>query len=91
MSLLWSWLFPPPPRKQPERVPTDTVVSLSILEKSWMMRSVHMNWSLRFDQVLDTTKLQQSLEELISNGPSWRKLGGRFRLNVIIHNRELTQ
>lgn len=40
------------------------------------------NWSFRFHDVLDANMLHQSLEELISKGENWAKLGGRFRLNV---------
>lgn len=40
------------------------------------------NWSFRFHDVLDAGMLHRSLEELISKGENWAKLGGRFRLNV---------
>lgn len=40
------------------------------------------NWSFRFSDVLDADMLRRSLEELISKGENWAKLGGRFRLNV---------
>lgn len=40
------------------------------------------NWSFRFHDVLDADMLHRSLEELISKGKNWAKLGGRFRLNV---------
>lgn len=40
------------------------------------------NWSFRFHDVLDADMLHRSLEELISKGDNWAKLGGRFRLNV---------
>lgn len=40
------------------------------------------NWSFRFQDVLDADMLHRSLEELISKGENWAKLGGRFRLNV---------
>lgn len=41
-------------------------------------------WSFRFHDVLDPDMLHQSLEELISTGENWRKLGGRFRRNVSV-------
>lgn len=40
------------------------------------------NWSFRFHDVLDADKLHRGLEELISQGENWAKLGGRFRRNV---------
>lgn len=40
------------------------------------------NWSFRFPDVLDADKLHRSLEELISKGENWAKLGSRFRFNV---------
>ncbi|CZS95622.1 uncharacterized protein RCO7_10950 [Rhynchosporium graminicola] len=80
MSSLLSWLFPTW-IQQPAKIPTDTVVKLSAIENSWLMRSMNTNWSLRFNEVLDTVRLQQALEKLITTGPNWRKLGGRFRLD----------
>lgn len=79
-----SWLFGGKRQqcRQPERVATDTVVKLATLENSLMMRSMCMNWTFRFEDALDVSTLQKSLEDLISKGQNWRKLGGRFRVNV---------
>lgn len=86
MVSLLSWLFSGKgsQRQRPERVPTDTVVKLATLENSLMMRSMCMNWTFRFEEALDVGMLERSLEDLISKGPNWRKLGGRFRISVSI-------
>ncbi|KAJ0164552.1 hypothetical protein CTA2_733 [Colletotrichum tanaceti] len=81
MSSLRSLLNPilgPKPR-QPERVPTDTVIRLSALDSSWMMRMMIMSWSLCFHDALNPDMLYASLSELLTVG-NWRKLGGRPRL-----------
>lgn len=89
MVSLLSWLFSGkgPQRQRPGRVLTDTVVELATLENSLMMRSMCMNWTFRFEEALDVGMLERSLEDLICKGPNWRKLGGRFRVNVsmILH------
>lgn len=79
-----SWLFSAKRQqcRQPERVVDDTVVKLATLENSLMMRSMCMNWTFRFEDTLDVSTLQKSIEDLISKGRNWRKLGGRFRVNV---------
>ncbi|KAG8168173.1 hypothetical protein KVR01_003862 [Diaporthe batatas] len=79
-----SWLFSGKRQqcRQPGRVVTDTVVKLATLENSLMMRSMCMNWTFRFEHALDVAMLQKSLEDLISKGHNWRKLGGRFRVNT---------
>ncbi|POS72664.1 hypothetical protein DHEL01_v208945 [Diaporthe helianthi] len=84
MVSLVSWLFSGKRQqcRQPERVVTDTVVKLATLEDSLMMRSMCMNWTFRFEETLDVSILQRSLEDLISKGRNWRKLGGRFRVNA---------
>lgn len=86
MVSLLSWLFSGKgsQRRRPERVQTDTVVTLATLENSLMMRSMCMNWTFRFEEALDVGMLESSLEDLISKGPNWRKLGGRFRANASI-------
>ncbi|KAF4807897.1 Acetyltransferase BOT5 [Colletotrichum siamense] len=68
-----------PERRQPDRVPTDTVFQLSAMDSSWMMRMMIMSWSMCFHDVLDADKLHDSLTELLNIG-HWKKLGGRPRL-----------
>lgn len=86
MVSLLSWLFSRKgsQRQRPERVLTDKVLKLPTLENSLMMRSMCMNWTFRFEDALDVGMLQISLEDLISKGPNWKKLGGRFRINASI-------
>ncbi|KAK7456634.1 hypothetical protein Landi51_01910 [Colletotrichum acutatum] len=64
---------------QPDRIPTDTVVQLSAMDSSWMMRMMIMSWSMCFHDVLDPVMLHDSLSELLTIG-NWKKLGGRPRL-----------
>ncbi|KAJ0308671.1 hypothetical protein COL516b_003215 [Colletotrichum fioriniae] len=68
-----------PEPRQPDRIPTDTVVSLSAMDSSWMMRMMIMSWSMCFHDVLDPAMLHASLSELLTIG-NWKKLGGRPRL-----------
>ncbi|OHF00953.1 hypothetical protein CORC01_03781 [Colletotrichum orchidophilum] len=75
---LFNPILGPEPHK-PDRVPTDTVVQLSAMDSSWMMRMMIMSWSMCFHDVLDPSMLHASLSELLTIG-NWRKLGGRPRL-----------
>ncbi|TDZ16769.1 Acetyltransferase BOT5 [Colletotrichum orbiculare MAFF 240422] len=68
-----------PERRQPDPIPTDTVIRLSAMDSSWMMRMMIMSWSMCFHDVLDADMLHSSLCELLSIG-HWKKLGGRPRL-----------
>jgi hypothetical protein len=65
----------------PERVPTDIVIPLHELDDTKTHRALCVDFSLRFDNVLDVEKLVGALERLIEK-PGWRKLGARLRLNV---------
>ncbi|UQC91347.1 uncharacterized protein CLUP02_16881 [Colletotrichum lupini] len=68
-----------PEPRQPDRIPTDTVVQLSAMDSSWMMRMMVMSWSMCFRDVLDPAMLHASLSELLTIG-NWKKLGARPRL-----------
>ncbi|KAF6824374.1 lysr family regulatory protein [Colletotrichum plurivorum] len=68
-----------PRRRQPDPIPTDTVILLSAMDSSWMMRMMIMSWSMCFHDVLDADMLHDSLSELLTIG-DWRKLGGRPRV-----------
>ena len=85
-----------PPR--PERVPTDTVVPLSIIDNHRLLRSLCVHFTCRFDNVLDTEMLRLSLERLLELD-GWRRLGARLREDVstgledmawLVYNLELT-
>lgn len=67
--------------RQPPRVPTDDVFAAGFFDNSSAVRPVVMRWMARFDDVLDAEKLRDSLDTLL-NMESWRRLGGRLRLNV---------
>ncbi|KAI1077424.1 hypothetical protein F5B20DRAFT_572328 [Whalleya microplaca] len=60
--------------------PTDTIIPLHSYDDTLTNRSVVLECTMRFDDVLDPYKLHSSLEKLLSR-PDWRKLGGRLRLN----------
>ncbi|KAJ5602411.1 hypothetical protein N7537_005367 [Penicillium hordei] len=60
----------------PATVPTDTVVP--IYEIDYLSHKT-MELIMRFDDVLDPAKLQQSLRRLLEIG-NWRKLGARVRV-----------
>ena len=53
--------------------------------RSWdeqdTMQRIVMEFSYRFDDVLDVQKLKSSLERLLEIG-EWRSLGARFKKNV---------
>jgi hypothetical protein len=66
---------------QPAPIPTDTIVPLHSLDDNDIFRSIILNFTFCFDDVLDADKLYLSLEKLLSR-EDWRKLGGRMRLNV---------
>ncbi|KAL7624935.1 hypothetical protein AAE478_004149 [Parahypoxylon ruwenzoriense] len=65
-------------RAAPDRVPTDTVVPLNILDGSLINRTFVMNSLYVFDDVLDPEKLRGSLERL-AHREGYRKLGARLR------------
>lgn len=64
----------------PEHVPTDTILPLHSYDDGAIQRSMIVDFSLRFDDVLDVQKLVRALEQLLEK-PGWRKLGARLRLN----------
>jgi hypothetical protein len=67
--------------KAPNRVETDQVYPLHMLDDTKTLRGIVVTWTLRFDDVLDADKLHDALSRLLDIG-DWRKLGGRLRLNV---------
>lgn len=67
----------------PPRVPTDTVIPLFRLDDTRIMRSMSLEYTMRFDEVLDADKLHDALWKLLEQ-PGWKKLGARLRLNVLL-------
>ncbi|KAI5864856.1 hypothetical protein GGS23DRAFT_466593 [Durotheca rogersii] len=66
--------------KTPMTIPSDTVIPLHFYDDTPVNRSVIVEFTMRFDDVLDADKLRTSLEKLLSRR-DWRKLGARLRLN----------
>lgn len=67
--------------RNPAKIATDTIIPMHYFDDNLLNRSVLLYITLRFDQVLDPTKLRDGMEKLIEIG-DWRKLGARVRLNV---------
>lgn len=78
MAFLFSWLKSKP--IPPARVTTDTVIPLHSLDDTNVNRSVALDLSLNYEDVLDVGKLAGALERLLER-PGWRKLGARLRMN----------
>jgi hypothetical protein len=76
-------LFSSPSPPQPATVPSDEIIPLHFWNTALCMRGTVLDISLKFDDVLDFTKLRSGLEELLNVG-SWRQLGARLRLNVCV-------
>ncbi|KAJ5143333.1 uncharacterized protein N7515_002120 [Penicillium bovifimosum] len=72
--------FSSPSLPQLATVPSDEIIPLHFWNTALCMRGTVLDISLKFDDVLDITKLRNGLEELI-NIESWRQLGARLRLN----------
>lgn len=64
-----------------QKVPTDEVISPFFFDDTPLYRNAVSCWKLRFNNVLDGDKLHAALARLLEM-EGWRKLGGRFRLNV---------
>ncbi|KAJ4003934.1 hypothetical protein NW752_010974 [Fusarium irregulare] len=75
MDSLWRMLG-----KSPEKVETDDVYPLHMLDDTKTLRGIVVTWTLRFNDVMDADTLHSSLSRLLEIG-DWRKLGGRLRLN----------
>lgn len=59
----------------------DEIYPLHMLDDTKTLRGFVTTWTLRFDDVLDSDLLRNTLTRLLEIG-DWRKLGGRLRLNV---------
>ncbi|KAL0939777.1 lysr family regulatory protein [Colletotrichum truncatum] len=64
---------------QPPRVATDDVYPVHFFDDTKPFREMLLNWTLRFDDVLDADKLETALARLLEIG-DWKKFGGRMRL-----------
>lgn len=68
-------------RKPPNAVPTDTVVPLRFWDDKDYLRCFTVDFTYRFDDVLDVQKLQSALDRLMRIG-DWGQLGARIRRKV---------
>lgn len=62
-------------------MPGDEVIPMFSADDKPHNRAMVVEFTYRFDDVLDSQKLKSSLERLLELG-EWRKLGARVRLNV---------
>jgi hypothetical protein len=66
---------------QPATVPSDEIIPLHFWNTALCMRGTVLDVSLKFDDVLDISKLRDGLEKLFEM-EDWRQLGARLRMNV---------
>jgi hypothetical protein len=66
---------------RPATISTDTIIPLHSLDDNFIYRAIVLDFTLRFDDVLDPEKLRTALARLMGLG-NWRKLGARLRMNV---------
>lgn len=59
----------------------DEVVRFRFWDDNDVMQKIVMEFTYRFDDVLDPAKLRSSLDRLLQVG-EWRQIGARFRKNV---------
>jgi hypothetical protein len=68
--------------EEPSQTATnDTIIPFHFWDDVPYTRGICLNVTLRFEEVLDTKQLHDSLERLFEIG-NWRKLGARLRQNV---------
>lgn len=77
MGLLFSKLK----QTQPATVPTDLIIPFHYWDDIPTTRSLCLDYTFRFDDVLDAEKIRAALDRLLEIG-DWRKLGARLRRNV---------
>lgn len=59
----------------------DIVIPFHYLDDMWHNKALLLDFTYRFDDLLDADMLKSSLERLMEMD-GWRKLGGRVRINV---------
>jgi hypothetical protein len=62
-------------------IPTDTIIPLHYWDDHQTTRALTFDFTFRFDDIMDVSKIRQSLVRLMEIG-DWRKLGARLRMNV---------
>lgn len=71
-------------RTEGQQVPNfedDHIYPATLLDDTRSLRDMVLHWTFLFNDVLDAEKLRDSLARLLDIG-DWRKLGGRYRVNV---------
>ncbi|KAJ5787834.1 hypothetical protein N7457_002824 [Penicillium paradoxum] len=68
-------------RTRPVTVPTDRIITLRYWDDLDYLRSLCHAFTMRFDDVLDASKLEAALGRLMEIG-DWGQMGARLRLNV---------
>jgi hypothetical protein len=66
--------------RKPATVSTDTVIPMNYSDSLGVDAPV-LDFTMRFDDVLDVEKLRTALERLLEIG-DWKKIGARIRKNV---------
>ena len=59
----------------------DTVLPLRLWDSNFVFPKLIVNVTFRYNDVLDTQKLRQSLDRLVTIG-SWHQIGSRYKKNV---------
>ena len=64
-----------------DEVTGDKIFPLRFMDSSEVFTKIALDFTLRFDDVLDPEKLRLSLERLVQIG-NWHQIGARYRKNV---------
>lgn len=64
-----------------DEVTGDRILPLRFMDSSEVFTKIALDFTLRFDDVLDPDKLRLSLERLFQIG-NWHQLGARYKKNV---------
>lgn len=67
--------------REPDTVLTDEIIPLRFWDTALCMHGMVLDISLKFDDVLDITKLRGALDKLFGM-EDWKQLGARLRRNV---------
>lgn len=70
---------------RPAAVSTDTIIPMHSHDDNPHLRAMVLDFTQRFDDVLDPAKLCAALVRLMELG-NWRKLGARLRMTVRIYS-----
>jgi len=68
-------------KDKPIKAEDDDIYPTTLFDDTKSMRDMILHWTFHFNDVLDAEKLRISLARLLEIG-DWRKIGGRYRINV---------